>query len=111
MISLECDLGRGILTIKRTGQCSSTVQVRLLRYWEARNARLSGELMGVDMLLLDSQSVKKFCNESLPKNRRPLDTTACENPPVNRCRLSSGRTVGSDKFIFKYTTKSRKGDG
>ncbi|KAG5377920.1 hypothetical protein IGI04_025762 [Brassica rapa subsp. trilocularis] len=35
----------------RTGQCSSTVQVRLLRYWEARYARLGGELMGVDMLL------------------------------------------------------------
>ncbi|KAG2298572.1 hypothetical protein Bca4012_009811 [Brassica carinata] len=38
--------------------------------------------MGVDMLLLDSQSVKKFCNESLPKDREPLDTTACENPSM-----------------------------
>ncbi|KAL0740519.1 hypothetical protein Bca4012_082032 [Brassica carinata] len=36
--------------------CSfSSVQVRLLRFWEARNVRRGGELMGVDMLLLDSQ--------------------------------------------------------
>ncbi|KAL0815319.1 hypothetical protein Bca101_071763 [Brassica carinata] len=33
----------------KTGRCSSTIQVRLLRFWE-------GELMGVDMLLPDSQS-------------------------------------------------------
>ncbi|CAH8381728.1 unnamed protein product [Eruca vesicaria subsp. sativa] len=40
----------------QAGRSSSTVQVRLLRYWEARNFRRGGELMGVDMLLLDSQS-------------------------------------------------------
>ncbi|KAF2565020.1 hypothetical protein F2Q70_00017038 [Brassica cretica] len=39
----------------KTGRCSSTVQVRLLRFWEARNVRRGGELMGVDILLLDSQ--------------------------------------------------------
>ncbi|KAJ4875255.1 hypothetical protein Rs2_40273 [Raphanus sativus] len=39
-----------------TGRSSATVEVRLLRFWEARNVRHDGELMGVDMLLLDSQS-------------------------------------------------------
>ncbi|CAG7876677.1 unnamed protein product [Brassica rapa] len=39
----------------QTGRSSSTVQFRLLRFWEARNVRRGGELMGVDMLLLDSQ--------------------------------------------------------
>lgn len=29
---------------------------RLLRFWEARNAKKGGELMGLDMLLLDDQS-------------------------------------------------------
>ena len=28
---------------------------RLLRFWEARNAKKGGELMGLDMLLLDDQ--------------------------------------------------------
>ncbi|KAG5384002.1 hypothetical protein IGI04_035472 [Brassica rapa subsp. trilocularis] len=34
---------------------SSTVQVSLLRFWDARNLSRGGDLMGVDMLLLDSQ--------------------------------------------------------
>ncbi|CAG7881398.1 unnamed protein product [Brassica rapa] len=34
---------------------SSTVKVRLLRFWEAKNVGRGWELMGVDMLFLDSQ--------------------------------------------------------
>ncbi|KAH0930096.1 hypothetical protein HID58_015823 [Brassica napus] len=37
------------------GRSSSTVQVQLFCLWEARNFRRGGVLMGVDMLLLDSQ--------------------------------------------------------
>ncbi|KAG5386316.1 hypothetical protein IGI04_037786 [Brassica rapa subsp. trilocularis] len=40
----------------KTGRSSSTVKVRLLRFWETRNVRRGGELMGVHILLLDSQS-------------------------------------------------------
>ncbi|KAG5397303.1 hypothetical protein IGI04_019117 [Brassica rapa subsp. trilocularis] len=40
----------------QTGRSSSTVKVRLLRFWETRNVRRGGELMGVHILLLDSQS-------------------------------------------------------
>ena len=39
----------------QTGRSSSTVQVRLLRFWEARKVRRGGDLMGVDMLSLDCQ--------------------------------------------------------
>ncbi|KAG2280191.1 hypothetical protein Bca52824_051411 [Brassica carinata] len=45
-----------LLSDLHSGRSSSAVEVRLLRFWEARNVRRSGELMGVDMLLLDSQS-------------------------------------------------------
>ncbi|KAH0852785.1 hypothetical protein HID58_093691 [Brassica napus] len=38
------------------GGSSSTVEVCLLRFWEARNVRRGGEFMGVDMLLLHSQA-------------------------------------------------------
>lgn len=44
-----------LLSDLQTGRSSSTVEVRLLRFWEARNVRRCGELMGVDMLLIDSQ--------------------------------------------------------
>ncbi|CDY12727.1 BnaC04g29140D [Brassica napus] len=39
----------------QTGRSTSTVEVRLLRFREARNIRRGGELMGIDVLLLDSQ--------------------------------------------------------
>ncbi|KAG2324035.1 hypothetical protein Bca52824_006763 [Brassica carinata] len=34
-------------------KCSSTVEARLLRFWEARNVKRGGELMWVDMLMVD----------------------------------------------------------
>ncbi|XP_009130020.2 uncharacterized protein LOC103854808 isoform X1 [Brassica rapa] len=37
----------------KTGKCSSVVEARLLRYWEARNVKRGWELMWVDMLLVD----------------------------------------------------------
>ncbi|KAG2300061.1 hypothetical protein Bca52824_036533 [Brassica carinata] len=37
----------------QSGKCSSVVEARLLRFWEARNVKRGGELMWVDMLLLD----------------------------------------------------------
>ncbi|CAH8302086.1 unnamed protein product [Eruca vesicaria subsp. sativa] len=36
----------------KSGRCSSTVEVRLLRTWEARNPRRGGELMWIDMLMV-----------------------------------------------------------
>ncbi|CAN7015598.1 unnamed protein product [Brassica oleracea var. botrytis] len=39
----------------QTGRSTSTVEVRLFRFREARNIRRGGELMGIDVLLLDSQ--------------------------------------------------------
>ena len=44
-----------LLANLRAGRCSSTAEVRLLRFWEARNVRKDGELMSLDMLLLDEQ--------------------------------------------------------
>lgn len=44
-----------LLSDLQPGRSSSTVEVRLLRFWEASNVRRGGELMGIDMLLLDSQ--------------------------------------------------------
>ncbi|CAN6938074.1 unnamed protein product [Brassica oleracea] len=53
MIYTQCDFWRFIY--KKTGHSSSTVQVRLLRFWESRTVHHGGERMEVDMLLLDSQ--------------------------------------------------------
>lgn len=37
----------------KSGKCSSVVEARLLRFWEAKNVKRGGELMWVDMLLID----------------------------------------------------------
>ncbi|CAN6882663.1 unnamed protein product [Brassica oleracea] len=39
--------------LKSGGKCSSVVEARLLRYWEAWNVKRGGELMWVDMLMID----------------------------------------------------------
>ncbi|KAL0690402.1 hypothetical protein Bca4012_090080 [Brassica carinata] len=45
-----------LLADLKAGRCSNTAEVRLLRFWEARNVKKGGELMSVDMLLLDEKS-------------------------------------------------------
>ncbi|WZZ42742.1 hypothetical protein YC2023_039001 [Brassica napus] len=45
-----------LLADLKAGRCSNTAELRLLRFWEARNVKKGGELMSVDMLLLDEKS-------------------------------------------------------
>ncbi|XP_033137295.1 uncharacterized protein LOC103838187 isoform X3 [Brassica rapa] len=45
-----------LLNDLRAGRCSNTAEVRLLRLWEARNINKGGELMSLDMLLIDENS-------------------------------------------------------
>ncbi|WZZ01770.1 hypothetical protein YC2023_074098 [Brassica napus] len=40
----------------RAGRCSNTAEVRLLRFWEAKNINKGGALMSVEMLLIDEHS-------------------------------------------------------
>ena len=44
-----------ILADLKSGRCSSMVEVRLLRFWEARKIKRGGHLMVVGMLILDSK--------------------------------------------------------
>ncbi|KAL0771733.1 hypothetical protein Bca101_036884 [Brassica carinata] len=45
-------------------RCSNVAEVRLLRFWEARNLTKGGELMSVDMLFVD-ENVSLFFHESV----------------------------------------------
>ncbi|KAF3583764.1 hypothetical protein F2Q69_00026169 [Brassica cretica] len=49
-----------LLSDLQSGRSSSTIEVRLLRFWEAKNVRRGGELMGVDIILLDSQFINDY---------------------------------------------------
>lgn len=37
----------------RAGRCSSVVEARLLRFWEAKNVKRDGEVMWMDLLMVD----------------------------------------------------------
>ncbi|KAG2295345.1 hypothetical protein Bca52824_042014 [Brassica carinata] len=45
-----------LLADLKAGRCSNVAEVRLLRFWEAKNVRKGGELMSVDMLFVDENS-------------------------------------------------------
>ncbi|KAH0914197.1 hypothetical protein HID58_028643, partial [Brassica napus] len=44
----------------KSGQCSSVVEARLLRFWEARNVKCGGEIKWMDLLMVD---VKVHCSQ------------------------------------------------
>ncbi|KAF2552743.1 hypothetical protein F2Q68_00037027 [Brassica cretica] len=53
---IHCDMANTRVffsDLKSGGKCSSVVEARLLRYWEARNVKRGGDLMWVDMLMID----------------------------------------------------------
>ncbi|WZZ09137.1 hypothetical protein YC2023_095058 [Brassica napus] len=52
----------------RAGRCSNTAEVRLLRFWEAKNINKGGELISVDMLLIDENST--VVHGSIPASRQ-----------------------------------------
>ncbi|KAF8096421.1 hypothetical protein N665_0309s0047 [Sinapis alba] len=57
-----------LLADLKAGRCSNTAEVRLLRFWEARNVRKGGELMSIDMLFVDENST--LTQGSISANRQ-----------------------------------------
>ncbi|KAF3524808.1 hypothetical protein F2Q69_00049059 [Brassica cretica] len=57
-------------------RCSTTAEVRLLRFWEAPNVKRGSKLMGVDMLLIDEQIRESLEEEVSELNfpRSPRDS-------------------------------------
>ncbi|XP_033144119.1 uncharacterized protein LOC103848292 [Brassica rapa] len=88
-----------LLANLRAGRCSNTAEVRLLRFWEARNVRKDGELMSLDMLLLDEQST--LIHGSINSSR--VDTF--------RSRLSEGSVYSLSGFdVARANPKFRLSD-
>ncbi|KAJ4906217.1 Uncharacterized protein Rs2_09875 [Raphanus sativus] len=53
----------------KAGRCSNMAEVRLLRFWEARNVHKNNELMSVDLLLLDELNANPREHQLQPKFR------------------------------------------
>ncbi|KAL0742050.1 hypothetical protein Bca4012_083563 [Brassica carinata] len=46
----------------KAGRCSSVVEARLLRFWEVKNVKCGGELMWMDLLMVDVNVSFRFRN-------------------------------------------------
>ncbi|KAL0715884.1 hypothetical protein Bca4012_065206 [Brassica carinata] len=61
----------------RPGRCVRIIVARLIRFWEARNG---GELMGVDILLLDLDSTAtNLCSKMPPLTNLGILATGSHN--------------------------------
>uniref|UniRef100_M4F044 Uncharacterized protein n=1 Tax=Brassica campestris TaxID=3711 RepID=M4F044_BRACM len=55
----------------KSGRCSSVVEARLVRFWEARNVKRGGELMWMDLLMVD---VNALLSGDLQSNISPTSS-------------------------------------
>ncbi|KAL0862626.1 hypothetical protein Bca101_081853 [Brassica carinata] len=62
-----------LLANLRAGRCSNTAEVRLLRFWEARNINKGGELMSLEMLLINEVVISGNNVEHFISAARQLD--------------------------------------
>nr|VDD44516.1 unnamed protein product [Brassica oleracea] len=61
-----------LLANLRAGRCSNTAEVRLLRFWEARNINKGGELMSIEMLLIDeADTLVQGCVSAVHQRNNP----------------------------------------
>ncbi|CAN7013013.1 unnamed protein product [Brassica rapa subsp. trilocularis] len=94
----------------KTGRCSSIVEARLLRFWEAKNVKRGGELMWMDLLMVDVNSTMMQVTISagrLPQFRDRLLAGAMfslSGFDVSRCAQNFRLTDSSLMIRFSETT-------
>ncbi|KAG5384348.1 hypothetical protein IGI04_035818, partial [Brassica rapa subsp. trilocularis] len=94
----------------KTGRCSSVVEARLLRFWEARNVKRGGELMWMDLLMVDVNSTVMQVTISagrLPQFREMLRAGtmfSVSGFDVSRCAQNFRLTDSSLMIRFNEST-------
>ncbi|KAG2251882.1 hypothetical protein Bca52824_082018 [Brassica carinata] len=91
-------------------RCSSVVEARLLRFWEARNVKRGGELMWMDLLMVDVNSTMMQVTISagrLPQFREMLHARtmfSVSGFDVSRCAQNFRLTDSSLMIRFNEST-------
>ncbi|CAH8323236.1 unnamed protein product [Eruca vesicaria subsp. sativa] len=89
-----------LLADLKAGRCSNSAEIRLLRFWEARNLNKNNQLMSIEMLMIDEDSM--LVQGSVPAS---LQQTF-------RSRLSEGSLYRMSRFdVTRSNTKYRLSDG
>nr|VDD42959.1 unnamed protein product [Brassica oleracea] len=98
----------------KSGRCSSVVEARLLRFWEARNVKRGGELMWMDLLMVDVNSTMMQVTISagrLPQFREMLHARtmfSVSGFEVSRCAQNFRFTDSSLMIRFNESTSFQK---
>ncbi|CAH8285169.1 unnamed protein product [Eruca vesicaria subsp. sativa] len=88
-----------LLADLKAGRCSNTAEIRLLRFWEARNLNKNNQLMSIDMLLIDEDST--LVQGSIPASFHQ----------TFRSRMSEGSLYRISVFdVTRSSTKYRLSD-
>ncbi|CAN6925573.1 unnamed protein product [Brassica oleracea] len=94
----------------KAGQCSSVVEARLLRFWQAKNVKRGGELMWMDLLMVDVNSTMMQVTISasrLPQFREMLHAGtlfSVSSFDVSRCAQNFWLTDSSLMIRFSEST-------
>ncbi|KAF8094782.1 hypothetical protein N665_0353s0013 [Sinapis alba] len=94
----------------KSGRCSSAVEARLLRFWEARNVKRGGELMWMDMLMVDANAAMMKASivaRMLPQYRERLTARmmiSISGFDVSRCAQNFRLTDSSMLIRFNEST-------
>ncbi|KAF3603228.1 hypothetical protein F2Q69_00038001 [Brassica cretica] len=94
----------------KSGRCSFVVEARLLRFWEARNVKRGGELMWMDLLMVDVNSTMMQVTISagrLPQFREMLHAGtmfSVSGFDVSRCAQNFWLTDSSLMIQFNEST-------
>ncbi|KAH0884305.1 hypothetical protein HID58_060401 [Brassica napus] len=92
-----------LLADLRVGRCSKTAKVHLLRVWEARNINKGGELMSVDMLLIDENADREIVQR--------VESAKIEMYPMAVTTLLYSHGNAADIFqMYELTIQLRKWD-
>ncbi|CDY14311.1 BnaA08g14420D [Brassica napus] len=90
-----------LLADLRVGRCSKTAKVHLLRVWEARNINKGGELMSVDMLLIDENADREIVQR--------VESAKIEMYPMAVTTLLYSHGNAADIFqMYELTIQLRK---
>ncbi|KAG5397181.1 hypothetical protein IGI04_018995 [Brassica rapa subsp. trilocularis] len=94
----------------KSGQCSSVVEARLLRFWEARNVKCGGEIKWMDLLMVDVKATMMqvtISSSRLPQYRERLIVGTMffvSGFDVSRCAQSFRLTESSLLIRFNENT-------
>ncbi|XP_048629526.1 uncharacterized protein LOC106416776 [Brassica napus] len=82
----------------KSGRCSGVIEARLLQFWEARNVKRGGELMWVDMLLVDLNT--RTHDVWYPKQKRLKNGAPIPNPHPAPASTPDEPTLSSNSRTY-----------